>query len=185
VKSHDSRIPFNDPKRKFSQDENLASSVAHLIANGPYFHGNEEIAFEESLASLVNVSNSVFVSSGTSALYLAVASLELPLGSEVIMAANAGGYASVAVTANGLIPVYAEIDTEGQLDFDKIETDLNNGLYFNSSIPQGFGVGSSGALVAALYNQYATDQVAADLVMQGDNLANLKIILSKPSFYLI
>jgi dTDP-4-amino-4,6-dideoxygalactose transaminase len=120
--SHNLRIPFNDPKRKFSQDENLSSSVANLIANGPYFHGQEEIAFEESLASLVNVSNSVFVSSGTSALYLAVASLELPLGSEVIMAANAGGYASVAVTANGLIPVYAEIDTEGQLDFNKIET---------------------------------------------------------------
>lgn len=120
--SHNLRIPFNDPKRKFSQDEKLASSVADLIANGPYFHGQEEIAFEESLASLVNVSNSVFVSSGTSALSLAVASLELPLGSEVIMAANAGGYASVAVTANGLIPVYAEIDIEGQLDFDKIET---------------------------------------------------------------
>ncbi len=118
--SHNLLIPFNDPKRKFSQDERLASSVTDLIVNGPYFHGQEEVAFEESLASLVHVSNSVFVSSGTSALYLAVASLELPLGSEVIMAANAGGYASVAVTANGLIPVYAEIDTEGQLDFDKI-----------------------------------------------------------------
>lgn len=119
--SHNIRIPFNDPKRKFSQDKNLSSSVAELMANGPYFHGPEEIVFEESLASLVNVSNSVFVSSGTSALYLAVASLELPLGSEVIMAANAGGYASVAVNANGLVPVYVEIDTEGQLDFEKIE----------------------------------------------------------------
>ncbi len=119
--SHNLRIPFNDPKRKFSQDETLAASVAELIADGPYFHGPEEIIFEESLAALVNVSNSVFVSSGTSALYLAVASLELPLGSEVILAANAGGYASVAVTANGLIPVYVDIDTEGQLDFEKIE----------------------------------------------------------------
>jgi len=120
--SHILRIPFNDPKRKFSQDKKLACSVAELIANGPYFHGKEEIAFEESLASLANVSNSVFVSSGTSALTLAIASLELPLGSEVLLAANAGGYASIAVTSNGLTPVYAEIDTEGQLDFDKLET---------------------------------------------------------------
>ena len=34
------------------------------------------------------------------------------------------------------------------------ENDLNNGLYFDSSIPQGFGVGSSGALVAAIYDRY-------------------------------
>jgi dTDP-4-amino-4,6-dideoxygalactose transaminase len=122
VQSHNLRIPFNDPKRKFSQDESLASSVAELIADGPYFHGEEEIVFEKALASRLNVANTVFVSSGTSALYLAVASLELPSGSEVILAANAGGYASVAVTANGLIPVYAEIDTDGQLDFDKIGT---------------------------------------------------------------
>ena len=75
-----------------------------------------------------------------------------------------------------------EMDANGNLpckfDFNKIEADLNKGLYFNSSIPQGFGVGSSGALVAALYNQYATDQVAADMVMKGENLANLKVILS-------
>jgi mevalonate kinase len=80
-----------------------------------------------------------------------------------------------------------EMDANGNLpctfDFYKIETDLNNGLYFNSSIPQGFGVGSSGALVAALYNQYAIDQVDADLVMQGDNLANLKVILSTLESY--
>lgn len=32
--------------------------------------------------------------------------------------------------------------------------DLENGLYFDSSIPQGYGLGSSGALVAALYHHY-------------------------------
>lgn len=32
--------------------------------------------------------------------------------------------------------------------------DLEQGLHFSSSIPQGFGVGSSGALCAALYHRY-------------------------------
>lgn len=37
-----------------------------------------------------------------------------------------------------------------------IESDINNGLIFKSSIPQGYGLGSSGALVAALYSRYAS-----------------------------
>lgn len=40
------------------------------------------------------------------------------------------------------------------LDFDRLRSDLNAGLYFESSIPQGFGVGSSGALVAAIFEKY-------------------------------
>jgi mevalonate kinase len=70
-----------------------------------------------------------------------------------------------------------------EFNFGKLNQDIQNGLYFDSSIPQGFGVGSSGARVAALYNQYSTDQVAADEVMKGDNLANLKLILSKLESY--
>ena len=36
------------------------------------------------------------------------------------------------------------------LDVDSFYFDVGQGLYFNSSIPQGYGVGSSGALVAAV-----------------------------------
>jgi len=41
-----------------------------------------------------------------------------------------------------------------KLDFNRLKHDLSTGLYFESSIPQGFGVGSSGALVAAIYEKY-------------------------------
>lgn len=41
------------------------------------------------------------------------------------------------------------------LDFNKFETDISKGLYFESNIPIGYGLGSSGALVAALYDNYA------------------------------
>ena len=40
-------------------------------------------------------------------------------------------------------------------DLDRLRDDLDAGLYFDSSIPQGYGVGSSGALVAAIYDRYA------------------------------
>ena len=44
-------------------------------------------------------------------------------------------------------------------DLKKLENDLDNGLYFNSTIPQQYGVGSSGALVSALFSRYAAYSV--------------------------
>jgi len=42
-----------------------------------------------------------------------------------------------------------------QFNLGMLQTDLENGLFFNSTIPQQYGVGSSGALVAALFRKYA------------------------------
>lgn len=41
-----------------------------------------------------------------------------------------------------------------QYDTNQILEDVEKGLYFDSNIPQGYGLGSSGALVAAVYHQY-------------------------------
>ncbi len=41
------------------------------------------------------------------------------------------------------------------LDLEKMQDDIDRGLYLKSNIPSGYGLGSSGALVAALYHQYA------------------------------
>jgi mevalonate kinase len=43
-------------------------------------------------------------------------------------------------------------------DADRLGKDLANGLYFESTIPEGYGLGSSGALVAALYHRYKKDK---------------------------
>ncbi|MDP2888617.1 MAG: hypothetical protein Q8P34_06560, partial [Bacteroidota bacterium] len=44
-------------------------------------------------------------------------------------------------------------------DLESLKTDLERGLYFNSNIPQQYGVGSSGALVAALFSRYAASYI--------------------------
>lgn len=41
-----------------------------------------------------------------------------------------------------------------QYDTNQMLGDIEKGLYFDSNIPQGYGLGSSGALVAAVYFQY-------------------------------
>ena len=40
------------------------------------------------------------------------------------------------------------------IDLDALGFDLSQGLYFHSSIPQGYGLGSSGALCACVFEQY-------------------------------
>ncbi|MEC4112532.1 mevalonate kinase family protein [Myroides pelagicus] len=66
-----------------------------------------------------------------------------------------------------------------QFNIDELLTDINNGLYFDSSIPQGYGVGSSGALVAAIYDQYAKDKITVLENLTKDKLLALKGIFGK------
>ncbi len=46
-----------------------------------------------------------------------------------------------------------------QLDLDAFQQELRKGLYFESNIPVGYGLGSSGALCAAIYDQFGQDKI--------------------------
>ena len=39
---------------------------------------------------------------------------------------------------------------------------IDETIFFDSSIPQGFGLGSSGALVAGVYDNYANKKIASE-----------------------
>lgn len=56
--------------------------------------------------------------------------------------------------------------------------DIKNGMYFDSSIPQGYGVGSSGALVASIYDEYAADKITVLENLTRDKLLNLKAVFA-------
>src|SRR5690625_4098815 len=63
-------------------------------------------------------------------------------------------------------------------DLEALATDVDNGLYFDSSIPQGYGVGSSGALVAAIYDKYAINKITVLENLTRDKLLALKKVFS-------
>ncbi|PWH84558.1 mevalonate kinase [Algibacter marinivivus] len=63
-------------------------------------------------------------------------------------------------------------------DTDRLLEDVNSGMYFDSSIPQGYGVGSSGALVAAIYDKYAYDKITVLENLTREKLLKLKSIFS-------
>ena len=63
-------------------------------------------------------------------------------------------------------------------DIEKLSKDVEGGMYFDSSIPQGYGVGSSGALVAAIYDKYAQDKITVLENLTREKLLKLKEIFS-------
>ena len=64
-------------------------------------------------------------------------------------------------------------------DLAALKSDIESGMYFDSSIPQGYGVGSSGALVAAIYDKYAQDKITVLENLTREKLLELKTIFSQ------
>ncbi len=64
-------------------------------------------------------------------------------------------------------------------DMQALEGDIARGMYFDSSIPQGYGIGSSGALVAAIYDRYAQDKITVLENLTRDKLLRLKEIFGR------
>ena len=66
-----------------------------------------------------------------------------------------------------------------RFDLDRLKADIAQGMYFDSSIPQGYGIGSSGALVAAIYDKYAFDKITILENLTREKLLVLKSIFGK------
>jgi mevalonate kinase len=62
---------------------------------------------------------------------------------------------------------------------EELKNDVATGMYFDSSIPQGYGVGSSGALVAAIYDKYAQNKITVLENLTREKLLELKNIFSQ------
>ena len=78
-----------------------------------------------------------------------------------------------------LLDFFKYLKSIEELDFHSFKIDLENGIYFDSSIPVGYGVGSSGAIVAAVYEKYAQNKIVLSKEISNEKLINLKEIFSK------
>ncbi len=64
-------------------------------------------------------------------------------------------------------------------NLEVLKLDIERGMYFDSSIPQGYGVGSSGALVAAIYDKYANNKITVLENLTREKLLQLKTIFAQ------
>jgi mevalonate kinase len=91
-----------------------------------------------------------------------------------------------ALQSNALLKEYcswlSEVNSIGSLknllDTDAFRKDLDEGMFLESNIPQGYGLGSSGALCAAVYDRYAIKKTGNGSAPGSDEMRELKKIFA-------
>src|SRR5438874_9089204 len=113
-------IPVFDPD---IGEEEIAAVVAALRRkdiSGSFGKSIQE--FEQSFAAYCGCKYGIAVTSGTTALHLAIAALDLPANSEVVMSASTNVATGLAAYHNGAVPV--GVDSEPvtwNIDLDLLE----------------------------------------------------------------
>jgi mevalonate kinase len=70
------------------------------------------------------------------------------------------------------------------MDISRFLKDIGQGLYFRSTIPEGYGLGSSGALCAAVYQEYGLDEnQISENPSPGDLLLAKKALAAMESWF--
>ena len=119
-------IPFYSFKEIHDpiQDELIAKS-AEIIRSGNYVFGTDK--FEEEFAEYVGTKYCVAVSNGTSALHLALISLGIGPGDEVITVSHTFRATVSAIKYCGATPIFVDIDPKTfTLDPDQLEKKITN-----------------------------------------------------------
>lgn len=103
-------IRLNDLRREFAYFEQpLLEAARAVVSSGHYLSGQATKAFCEVFAAYLGVPHVIPVANGTDALEIAMRASGAGEGTEVILAANAGGYGTIAARLTGATPVYADI----------------------------------------------------------------------------
>ncbi len=75
-----------------------------------------------------------------------------------------------------------EVPKGFELNINEFEAEIAKGLFFDSNIPQGYGVGSSGALVAAIFERYSVQKRLPDAILK-DELKQLRTVFGLMESY--
>ncbi|MHC4249561.1 MAG: DegT/DnrJ/EryC1/StrS family aminotransferase [Planctomycetota bacterium] len=105
------RVPFLDLKAQYeSIREEIDEAVRSVIERTAFAGGPFVAEFERDFAAAVGVAHAVGVSSGTSALWLALVGLGVGAGDEVITVPSTFIATAEAVSFAGATPVFVDID---------------------------------------------------------------------------
>lgn len=117
-------IPLLDLGRQHTLiSEEITAAVLSVLASGRYIGGPLVEAFEQQFASYIGTSECVACNSGTDALYLALRSLKLGPGDEVITTPFTFVATAEAISMLGAKPVFVDISTRTlNLDIDQVQS---------------------------------------------------------------
>jgi dTDP-4-amino-4,6-dideoxygalactose transaminase len=116
-------VPFVDLKAQYNSIKSEVLEAVRQVLDSGHFVGGEYVErFEEEFARFAGAKYAVGVSSGTSALELALKAANVAPGDEVIVPANSFFATAEAVSNIGAVPVFADVDPKTfHLDVSALE----------------------------------------------------------------
>jgi dTDP-4-amino-4,6-dideoxygalactose transaminase len=121
--THVSKVPPFDVTQQFQQIGNdLNREVTAVLASGQYIGGPNVGQFEVEFAEYIGTNYGVACNSGTDALYLALRTLGIGNGDEVITSPFTFFASAEVISMVGAKPVFADIEAHSfNLDLDRLE----------------------------------------------------------------
>lgn len=121
-------LPLNDLSRSDTFSEDFFVRLESLIRSGLYLSGPHAENFEYLLAEYLRVPYVKGLASGTSALVIALKSLDLPEKSNILITANSGGYSRIAAELANLNSVYVDVGLDGLITSKELENVVSDNI---------------------------------------------------------
>ncbi len=121
-------VPFVDLKKQYlSIEGELWTAIREVIEKTSFVGGRHLKSFEKNFAGYIGTDHCVGVGNGTDALFIALKSLGIGEGDEVITAANSFIATSEAITTAGAKVVFVDCDKESyNIDIERLECAVTN-----------------------------------------------------------
>lgn len=117
-------VPFNDLSRYLeTKKDKILSATQRVVESGYLVNGENVKGFEREFAQFLDVQSIVGVANGTDALEIALRAADVTPGNSIILAANAGMYATSAIRQIGAVPKFVDISPES-LSLDVLDLEV-------------------------------------------------------------
>lgn len=114
-------MPNNLGRQYSLHADEYKKKACEVLDSGWYILGKEVSAFEEEWAKYIGAKYCVGLASGLDALWISFRLLNIGVGDEVIVCANAYIACVMGITMNGATPIFVEPDQYDNIDAEKIE----------------------------------------------------------------
>lgn len=121
-------IFFANPKSEYIYlKKKIDNRIKKVLESNSYILGKEVENFEKNFSKYIGVKYSAGVSSGTDAIILALQSINIKKGDEIITSSHTAFATIAAIVDVGAIPVFVDIkEDDFTIDVSKIEKKISN-----------------------------------------------------------
>lgn len=122
------KVPFGDLKTHYrAYQKDIDTAVNRVLNSGHFILGPELERFEAEFATFLGAKYAVGCASGTEAIYLALAALDIKEGDEVIVVAHTAVPTINAISMTLATPVFVDIDPATYvMDVSKVEAKITS-----------------------------------------------------------